>query len=529
MNNPLLAAVLTAALALGATSPSHATPLNPSPTTSDSSSSREVASVADKKKRPRAQRWVGYKVNVTRTASGRWIGGYRVGGAKGYRIDPHANARLSTRTRYKKPTTVKVATKGKAKKSRSVRAAYILSRYGNQRSRIQAAAVDAAVLHLLRGGKWTIKRRHGKARIRQARNSSYVRSYARQMLRDSAKNAGRIQLALTATPAEVGAASKLTATVRNTRTGKPVPGAAVTLTPAGQPSIHLYTNSSGQVQTTVTASQGATPVAVVAKGLPAWKLAIRAPRQRKASRMALAGVRATVRGTATIAVAAQQQVTVTHPTLVGPRGTALGGSWTVAGGLGARQVTFTAHGPFTSAATCSTAPLFTSSATVTTPTASGALPTYTFPASGYYRWNVTAGENVYSKAASTCGAALRVQAVTHTEIVATHAQPQVPVGTKFGIDATVVGFDRVEPGHTLTARLYGPFAKKTAAKCTSAKQLPGRSSSRSVSRNGTYTMTRVAVSGDDAVGWYAWQSSLTGGELVAGSSSACRALVRVVR
>lgn len=518
-----LVALVASALVLSANPPGYAAPDSGSPVAGPAAAAEAA------KPNVRGQRWVGYQVRTTRTASGRWIGGYRVGGAKAYRIDPNASRKSSASTRYRRVSrTANLAGKRGPSRLSTARAAYILSRYGTEPNKTQAAAVDAAVLHLLRGGKWKLQGRHGRKRIRQAGDSYYVRDYARQMLKTSKQEAGAARLTLTATAVEAGSASRVTATLTNARTGAPLAGFPVAFAAKGQQSTQLYTNARGVAQTTIVAVQGATPVQATAKTLPAWRLAVRAPKRKRASRVALAGVRQKARATTTIVAAGPQQVTLSHPTLVTTKGSVLGGSYVVSGGLGTRSVSFTSYGPFTTSATCSGTVAYSGSRTVTTPTASGTLPAWKAQKSGYYRWNVTAGANAYSKPASACGTVLRVQAPS--TVTSTHAgATTVKLGAKFGVDATVGGFDRTENGHTLTARLYGPYKTRDAVTCGDAKHLPGRSSSKAIAKNGTYAMTRVSFGSTDSLGWYGWKSSVSSGEFITGASTGCRSIVRVVR
>ncbi|WP_181407689.1 hypothetical protein [Nocardioides sambongensis] len=103
-------------------------------------------------------RWRGFAITAfAGTAAGGWIGGYRVDGGVLHRIDPQRTAptgRLGELT-----WTDRVGSGTRA----AHRAAWVLSKYGaardpesRDRTNVQAAAVDAAVLHLLRGKGWRI-------------------------------------------------------------------------------------------------------------------------------------------------------------------------------------------------------------------------------------------------------------------------------------------------------------------------------------------------------------------------------------
>ncbi|UUZ61250.1 hypothetical protein [Nocardioides sp. B-3] len=120
----------------------------------------------------------------------------------------------------------------------TARAARILSKYGGYRDDVRAAAVDAAVLHLLAGKQWRVTARgRGAQRIRQARDSATVMRFARLMLRSSRVSAGVYGATVAATSADVGGITSVTVSVTDGR-GRPAAGLPVTVTsPEGGPAV----------------------------------------------------------------------------------------------------------------------------------------------------------------------------------------------------------------------------------------------------------------------------------------------------
>ncbi len=88
----------------------------------------------------------------------------------------------------------------------------------------QSAAVDAAILHLLAGHRWTLSGDLGRRRIQQSEESALVRSLARTMIDDSQRRTGpyRIQVRQKGT-AVIGDPVRLAIRVVVARNGRPLP------------------------------------------------------------------------------------------------------------------------------------------------------------------------------------------------------------------------------------------------------------------------------------------------------------------
>ncbi|MFS3130630.1 hypothetical protein ACLM5J_19670 [Nocardioides sp. Bht2] len=469
--------------------------------------------------------WAGYRIKAGASADAGWMGGRKLGSARVYRIDP---VKRNVSTGYKPARRVpNLDGKRGASARATARAAYIVSNYGGRRDAIQAAGVDAAVYHLLKGGSWKIGKSRGSQRINQTgRNRKYVRSYAQTMLKDSAQFAGPYRKELTTTTAAVGSATKAQLKVRSA-SGKALSGKRVRFTYPGADPVVTYTDASGSAVAyfTVASSTPASVTSTVA-GLPEWRLIVRPAKNRKASRVAIADRVATVSATSRVAVVGSQTVSVSNTASTLKVGSLLSGQYTVAGGSGTRTITRNAYGPFSTASTsCGTGTPVHTSAVSETSNGTRPLPAVKATTSGYYRWAVEAGSNETSTAATACGTAVRVQ----KQAWVSQSRPsgksvQVRKGAGFDVDVKVSGFDRSEP-HNVVSRLYGPFASKDGARCVESKRVAGKNQLRNVSSNGTYNMSNAAV---QRSGWYVWQTTLSNGDLVLGDVSGCGVPYQVV-
>ena len=130
------------------------------------------------------------------------MGGYKIGDTPIFVVTP---TRRPNRRGYEAAQVVADLDKSRgASRRATARAAWVLSKYGGYRDARQAAAVDAAVYHLLVGGRWRIDHHRGAARIRHSGDPASVRRYARIMLGQSRKFAGVYRVTVTATSADVG-------------------------------------------------------------------------------------------------------------------------------------------------------------------------------------------------------------------------------------------------------------------------------------------------------------------------------------
>ena len=102
----------------------------------------------------------------------------------------------------------------------------------------------------------------------------------------------------------------------------------------------------------------------------------------------------------------------------------------------------------------------------------------------------------------------------------------VKLDKKFQIGTRVSGFDRTE-AHTLTSRLYGPYAHKENVDCDPDRRVSGKTVTKSVSTNGDLTMPGAVIGAKANVGWYGWQTTLNSGDLIIGDVSTCGVLFHV--
>ena len=310
----------------------------------------------------RGRHWAGFHIPRTGHAAGGWIGGYRVDGTPVFVITP---GRRPNRAGFR-PADATSDLRGSKGPSGAAteRAAWILSKYGGHKDAVQAAAVDAAVLHLLGGRAWRFGAPRGAARIRSSGDPATVRRYVRLMLRGSRASAGPHQVAVVATTADVGGVTGVTVSVTDGH-GGPVAGLPVRVTsPDGGPSqpaagpIDTVTGDDGRAVVRLAAPLAGwrTVVAEVGQVPLHWLRVRRADRKRQAS-AAEGGVRRTIVASARVAVRGPQSLTLAavpdRRSWSAPRP---GSSATVARRRRQpRGATAALHGPFASAsaATCS--------------------------------------------------------------------------------------------------------------------------------------------------------------------------------
>ena len=469
----------------------------------------------------RARRWAGFRIPATGHADGGWIGGYRIGTTPVFVTTPRKRPNRSGFG----PTSATEDLSGSAGATarETARAAWILSKYGGYRDDVQAAAVDAAVLHLLAGGTWRVTGDgRGAQRIRQARDSATVLRFARLMLRASRVSAGVHRATVTATTADVGGITSVTVSVTDGR-GRPVAGLPVSVTsPEGGPAVP----SGGPVEA-VTGDDGralvrlAAPLAgwrtVTARvgQVPEHRLIVRAPDRLGQAAVAEGGVRRTLIVSTPAAVRGPQTLAVKASPEVLTAGSEARVVATIAGDGTTRAATATLHGPVSSAAAagCSAPSVGTASGAVS---ANGdyTLPPVSPGAGGFYAWRVSVDGTETSLPIAACGAVVKVRARTTTAVAAVQTASvgnvQVPMAVSGVPFAAKVD---------LTLKLFGPYATLGELQSDACNQVQTQVT---VSRQGDGTV----VSGPvwlPATGLYAWQAETAPGELWLGSRSTCAA------
>jgi hypothetical protein len=466
-------------------------------------------------------KWSGYRIRTCSYADCNWIGGRVLpDGTKVYRIQPRKAQRDYS---FHSPTLVSDLNGGSYPSARLTSlSAYVLANYGSYRDSMQAAGVDTATYHLLRGGNWRLGYKRANARTRQSGHGTAVRSYAKSMIASAQKYAGPYKQAVSSTPAPVGSSSKVTYRITSAA-GYGMANLPVKIAYAGS-TVEAYTDSSGYATAYFTVTQaGATPVTAAVGRVPEWRLVLRTPSSSRPSAVAQAGVLRTLYATGAISGSGGQSVSIANSSGSRMTGQALAGTYTLTGGTGARNVGRYVYGPFSdSSGACSGTPAFTS---VISTDANGtfALPAYTAAKSGYYRWSVYAAANAYSTQAGACGAPVRVQKQAAIAQYRPGTQVKFGIGKPFRIGARISGFDRSET-HTVTGRMYGPYNVKDNANCGSRLF---RTVNATVTGNGDYLLPSVSVGSSSNAGWYIWQSTLTSGDLIRGGTSTCGGLFQI--
>jgi hypothetical protein len=461
-------------------------------------------------------RWAGYGIPRTGDAAGGWIGGYRIGAATVFVTTP---SKRRNRHGYEEARIVEDHRNGAgAGRTRTARAAWILSKYGGFRDATQAAAVDATVYHLLVGGRWRVTEDRGRARIRRSGHGGSIRRFARIMLRQSAQSAGPYAATVTATGADVGGTVAATVAV-TTGSGDPASGLPVSFASPGAEPVAAVTGSDGRALARFAAPQrGWQTVTATVEQVPEHRLHVRSPKRRGEAAAAEGGVKRTlsvstqapVRGPQTLSMKSSPDTI-----LVGAKAAV---TVTVAGDGSSRTATGTLHGPFAaaSAAHCSGPPIGSVSAVVT---ADGdyALPSLSPTIGGFYVWRVAVDGAATSLPVVACGATTKVKAVAAISVTAVPAQMQAGNVTRAHVSLSGLP---AKPAVNVTATLWGPYANEQelrAAGCAGSLLAEVQ-----LTMNGTdaQDMPGVYVT---APGVYAWQASVPPAELREGSRSPCGA------
>ncbi|GAB2864504.1 Ig-like domain-containing protein [Nocardioides pacificus] len=465
--------------------------------------------------------WSGYKIRTDGTADGGWIGARKVNGKVAYRIDPGKRAK---RTAYR-PVWATADLPGKrATRRETARAAYILSRYGSYRYAVQSAAVDVAIDHLLVGGRHALGGRVSKRRVNQAPNSSKIRSFTRTMLRESARHAGAPKVSLSVSDAAVGGTVRATVRVRNAK-GRALSDTSVTLTFPGASTQAVRTDHAGSaVATFLTTSAGRHPVRATVTGVPEWRLQVRTPKNKKASRIVHAGVKGRTSATQTAVVSVRPTLQITAPTQ-SMRRSPVPGSFTLSGGQpGTRATTVRLHGPFTTAAatTCSTKEAATGQLTVTGD-GTYKMPALTMTSAGFYTWSVSVAGDEVNEPISGCGGAIALAEQPTVRVKRPDAT--INTGSLLRAQVTTSGLPAgLAYGDYARVRIYGPFNNPDNIRCTDP-QLHRRTTAR-VEGNGTKWMTPVEL---NKRGHYALVVTLPAGTFSTSADSPCKANNTIVK
>ncbi|WP_231250515.1 hypothetical protein [Nocardioides furvisabuli] len=466
----------------------------------------------------RAERWAGFRIPSTGRAAGGWIGGYRLGGTPVFVITP---GRRPNRAGFR-PAAATADLRGAKAPSlaRTRRAAWILSKYGGHRDAVQAAAVDAAVLHLLGGRTWRLGRPRGSARVRNSGDPGTVRRYARLMLGGSRASAGPYAVRVQPTVADVGGVTAVTVRVTDGH-GGPVAGLPVSVTsPDGGTSqpvagpVEAVTGDDGRALVRLAAPLAGWRTVVAEVGqVPLHWLRVRAAARGRQASVAEGGVRRTLTASARVAVRGPQSLTIAADPNVLVAGSPARVVATVDGDGSRRGATASLHGPFASVAEahCDGPAVGTASLPVEGDGAY-ASPAITPSVGGRYLWRVAVDGSDATVPVASCGAPVRVRGRSTVAVSAP------ATAAPFDVVSTQVSLAGLPFGGPVdvTTSLYGPYDTAGQA-CTGnhrdvVQRRPG---------NGTFTSLSFQV---EERGWYAWRASVPEGDLWLGSSSTCGAV-----
>lgn len=459
----------------------------------------------------RADRWAGFRIPPTGRASGGWIGGYRLDGTPVFVITP---GRRPNRAGFRPADATSDLRGSKGPTGAATeRAAWILSKYGGHKDAVQAAAVDAAVLHLLGGRAWRIGARRGAARVRASGDPATVRRYVRLMLRGSRASAGPHTVTVEPSTADVGGVTAVTVRVTDGH-GGPVAGLPVSVTsPDGGPSqpaagpVEAVTGDDGRALVRLAAPLAGWRTVVAEVGqVPLHWLRVRGADKKRQASVAEGGVRRTIAVGARVAVrgpqglslrAARETIAVGDPAVVAA---------TVRGDGSARRATATLFGPFSAASSagCSGASLGSVSTTV------AGDGEYDFPslaptAGGFYAWRVEVDGAPTSLPAAGCGAVIKARGRTAVSVAAPVA---LPMRGNTRVTVTVSGMP-VQERVDVTLRLYSGSACNALV----------RTEDLSLLGNGQIESGPIWLDS----GTYTWRVALSPGDLWLGSESTCGA------
>jgi len=362
--------------------------------------------------------WSGYRIDRTGKASGGWIGARRWGrnGPVLYRIDPAASARTTTyRSGHWVSRLRALEPRSTADRRDTARAGWILSKYGTFRYDSQSAAVDAALLHLLAGDRWSLRGDLGARRIRQSVRSAEVRSFARIMLNDSLLRSGPYAIEVHQQDvAIIGEPVRLAIRVFAARNGHPLPYVPVQVaTPDGVTNAGK-TSKDGPIGLTYDSPPaGALPIKVSVGQAPEARLRLLAPVRPSASRVVVAGRKGRVTGYGVAYVKARPRVLVSAKDTRIPAGGKNKGRFRLLGSAEAwpRRAVVTLHGPFADPQKVQCGPRTTRKAHVrVTKAGHYSLPRYTLRKEAIYVWQVRVPGNRVNLPADVCGGRFRVVA-----------------------------------------------------------------------------------------------------------------------
>ncbi|RYP81576.1 hypothetical protein EKO23_23340 [Nocardioides guangzhouensis] len=458
---------------------------------------------------------IGFRIPADGTASGAWLGSRTLGSRPVYLIDP---ARKLVRTRYAAARPVAKLGSRRA----TARAAWILSRYGNQHGadrRYYAAATDVALDALLVGGAYSLTGSATRRHLRQSGHGATVRSWARYFLTVSRKYAGPYRVTISRTGATVGGPVTVRARITAAATGAPIPQRPVRIRYDGREPVRLGTDDDGRVKARFTSTRpGDVPVTLRIGALPASTMFVRAPSNRRASRAAVAGIRVAETRRFTVPVRGTPAIEVRPPaTMSGPGLTS--GSFTLdgVGGSAANTATATLYGPFDSLSQAVCVELEARASAGVTVGGNGTypLPSLRVPRYGIYVWKVRTAANRLNHEAERCGG--KVRALSRPTLTVRAPVTRVPAGRLVRASVKPTG---LPDGYQRTGRvrLIGPFLRRDRVHCSAGRTLVTRRFTAEA--NVAHWTPRIKVT---RKGYYAWVATAPSSYFSFPAASRCRA------
>lgn len=458
---------------------------------------------------------IGFRIPADGTASGGWLGSRTLASRPVYLIDP---GRKLVRTRYAAARPVKVLSSRRA----TARAAWILSRYGNQRGadrRYYAAATDVALDALLVGGKYSLTGAVTRRHLRESGRAETVLSWARYFLKVSRKYAGPYRVVISRTGATVGGPVTVRARITAAATGAPIPRRPVAISYDGHRPVRLGTDNDGRVETQFTSTRpGDVPVTLRIRNLPASTMFVRAPSNRRASRAALAGIRAVETRRFTVPVRGTPAIVVSPPaTMIGPGQTS--GSFTLdgVGGSAPNTATATLYGPADSMSQAVCVDLVARASASVSVSGNGSypLPPIRVPRYGIYIWKISTAANRLNHEAERCGGKVRARSRPTLRVRANATRVAVGKRVRAEVDPSGLpdGYER-----TGRVRLVGPFVHRERVSCAAGRTLATRRFTAEANVTRWSPSIRVTKKG-----YYAWIATVPSSYFSLAASSACEA------
>jgi hypothetical protein len=410
----------------------------------------------------------------------------------------------------------------------TARAAWILSRYGNQGGvdrRYYAAATDLALDALLVGGAYGLNGAATRRHLRQTGRADTLLSWARYFLDVSRKYAGPYRVKVRRSGATVGGPVTVRARITAAATGAPIPQRPVTISYDGHQPVRLGTNANGVVRKRFTSTRpGDVPVTLRIRDLPASRMLVRVPTDRRAARAAVAGVRTVEVRRFTVPVRGTPAIVVRSPaTMTGPGTTR--GSFTVdgVGGSAQNSATATLFGPFDSLsqAVCVDLVARASAGVEVRGNGSYPLPALRVPRYGIYVWRVRTSANRLNHEAETCGG--KVRARSRPTLAVRAPVTQVAAGSRV---RAVVRPGGLPDGYEKVGRvrLVGPFQERERLSCAKGRTLTSRRFTAEANVAHRTRPVRLARRG-----YYAWIATAPASYFSLAATSRCESRGSVLR